>query len=124
MNGEIDLKGSDSQSRVGLAILLIMLGLITEMVALGIGSYLGVLNGEYWSETKAARDSAAAGSDLLSTGGTIVAVATWLEPLKFVGVAFFFAGIAFALSGIVPRVQARAQAMATAIEQHNAPHTK
>ncbi len=86
-----------------------------EMAVLGIGAFLGLSAGDFWGSTKAARDSAAAGSTLLVTGGRVAAVSAWLEPFKFVGLALFFAGIGVALSAIIPRIELRAQAMATVI---------
>ncbi|MCH7608362.1 MAG: hypothetical protein IIC94_07340, partial [Chloroflexi bacterium] len=42
-----------------------------------------------------------AGSELLRQLGTVNAVATWLAPFKFVGMALLFSGIAVALLTIV-----------------------
>ena len=114
---EIKDRARTSQRRIPLVYALILAGLMVEMAVLGIGAFLGVSAGEFWGSTKAARDSAAAGSTLLAQGGTIAAVSTWLEPFKFVGIALFFTGIAVALSTIIPRIQLRAQAMATVIPQ-------
>ena len=114
---EIKGRARTSQKRIQLVYGLILAGLMVEMAALGIGAYLGISAGEYWGSTKAARDSAAAGSTLLAQGGTTAAVSTWLEPFKFAGLALFFTGIAVALSAIIPRIQLRAQAMAIVIPQ-------
>ena len=103
------------QRRIGLASGLIMAGLMVEMAVLGIGAWLGVSAGEYWGATKASRDTAAVGSGLLVDIGTISAVTAWLTPLKFVGLALFFAGIATVLSAIIPRIELRANALATVL---------
>ncbi len=101
--------------RVYIALALILTGLMIEMAALLIGAILGVQAGDYYSNTKAVRDAAPAGSRLLADIGGISAVSTWLEPLRFVGFATFFAGIVAALSAIVPRIQLRAATLAAAI---------
>ena len=85
------------------------------MAVLGVGAWLGVSAAEYWGTAKATRDSAAAGTGLLAQGGSIAAVSTLLEPLKFVGLALFFARIGVVLSAIVPRIRLRAYAMATVL---------
>ena len=103
------------QKRISLVYALILAGVMVEMAVLGIGAWLGISAGDFWGSTKAARDGATAGSALLVTGGRVAAISTWLEPFKFVGIALFFGGISGALSAIIPRIQLRAQAMATVI---------
>ena len=112
---EIKQQAATPHRHIQLVYALILGGLMVEMAVLGIGAWLGVQAGEYWGSTKAARDSAAVGDDLLVQIGRISAISTWLEPFRFVGLALFFAGIGVALSAIIPRIRLRAETMATVI---------
>ena len=94
---------------------LLIAGVMIEMVALVVGIALGVSTGDYFSETKATRDAATAGSGLLSQIGTINAVNAWLEPLKFLGFATLFAAIAVSLAVVIKNLQLRADAFAAAL---------
>lgn len=120
---ELRTEADKPQARVRLVYALIGAGLMIEMAVLVIGVALGVVSGEYWSATKAARDSAAAGSGLLAQIGSVSAVSTWLEPFKFVGIALFFTGIVTALFSIVPRIRLRAAALATVLPIATQPKT-
>ena len=120
---ELRTEAERPHARVRLVYALLGAGLMIEMAALAVGIALGGLSGEYWGTAKLARDSAAAGSDLLAQIGSVSAVSMWLEPFKFVGVALFFAGIVTALASIVPRIRLRAAALATVLPiatQHKA----
>jgi hypothetical protein len=85
------------------------------MIVLVVGITLGVLADDYYSNTKAVRDAGEAG--LLSDLGTIMAVPAWLEPLKFLGFATFFAGISVVLAIIIKTLQTRGQAMELVLPQ-------
>lgn len=97
------------------AYMLIAMALMIEMVVLIVGITLGVLADDYYSNTKAVRDASEAG--LLSDLGTIMAIPAWLEPLKFLGLGTFFAGIAVVLAIIIKTIQTRGQAMELALPQ-------
>ena len=85
------------------------------MIVLVVGITLGVLADDYYSNTKAVRDAGEAG--WLSDRGTIMAVSAWLEPLKFLGLATFFAGISVVLAIIIKTLQTRGQAMELVLHQ-------
>ncbi|MBT5318577.1 MAG: hypothetical protein HOL45_01585, partial [Chloroflexi bacterium] len=85
------------------------------MVVFIVGITVGVLANDYYSNTKGLRDAGEAG--LLSDLGTIQAIPAWLEPLKFLGVATFFAGISVVLAIIIKTLQTRGQAMELALPQ-------
>ena len=72
--------------------------------------WLATQANDYWGHSIAAElNTAAAGSELLNDLSTIEAIKAWLTPLKFVGMAFLFTGIALGLATIVQvlRFQAR-----------------
>jgi len=85
------------------------------MIVLVVGITLGVLADDYYSNTKAVRDAGEAG--WLSDCGTIMAVSAWLEPLKFLSLATFFAGISVVLAIIIKTLQTRGQAMELVLPQ-------
>ena len=95
------------------AYLLIAAALMIEMIVLGVGITVAFLADDYYGNTKAIRDADEAG--LLSDLGTIKAIGGWLEPLKFLGFATFFAGIAVVLAIIIKTLQTRGQAMELAL---------
>lgn len=95
------------------AYLLIAAALMIEMIVLGVGITVAFLADDYYGNTKAIRDADEAG--LLSDLGTIKAIGGWLEPLKFLGFATFFAGIAVVLAITVKTLQTRGQAMELAL---------
>jgi hypothetical protein len=96
--------------------ILTILGWILIMLALIIG--LVVLTptavNYFGANSKEARDAAEAGSQLLSQIGLLASIPLWLEPLTFLGVAFFICGIALEFSVIPSLVKMRGDAMAKA----------
>jgi len=117
MLAKIRGEGIKPLPQVKLIYMLLMLALIIEMVALGIGAVLGLINGDYLANTKAARDAAAGGSSILTQLGQVKAVGTWLLPFQFLGFAVFFAAIGLALSSIMPRIQLRGEVMAEGLRE-------
>ena len=117
MLAKIRGEGIKPLPQVKLIYMLIMLALVIEMVALGIGAVLGLINGDYLANTKAARDAAAGGSSILTQFGQMNAVSVWLLPFQFLGLAVFFAAIGLALSSIIPRIQLRGQVMAEGLRE-------
>ena len=97
------------------AYLLIATALMIEMVVLIVGIIAGVLADDYYGNTKALRDAGGAG--LLSDLSDIRSIPGWLEPLKFVGLATFFGGIAWVLAITIKTLQTRGQAMELALPQ-------
>jgi hypothetical protein len=70
---------------------------------------------DYWgSNSKEVRDAAAVGSDLLRQLSILATIPRWLEPLTFLGVAFFICGIALEFSVIPNLIKNRGEAMAKA----------
>ena len=112
---DISRQAQGQHTGVRLVVVLLVTGVMIEMVALIVGIALGVSTGDYFSETKASRDAAAAGSGLLSQIGTISAVKAWLVPLQFLGVATLFAGIAASLAVIIKNLRLRGGAFAASL---------
>ena len=117
MVSEVKTEGIEPLRRINMVYLLILLGLSITMAAFVIGLVLSFISGDYYAESKAARDAAGAGSSLLADLGLVKAVEAWLLPIKFLGIATFFAGIGLALSAIIERIQLRGQVMAEGLRE-------
>ena len=96
--------------------ILTILGWILISLALIIG--LVVLTptavNYFGANSKAVRDAAEAGSQLLGQISILATIPLWLEPLTFLGVAFFICGIALEFSVIPSLVKMRGDSMAQA----------
>lgn len=93
--------------------LLTLIGWVLILIAFIVGAFnLAPLASDYFgSNDKAARDSAAAGSDLLGDLETLQVIPRWLLPLTFLGVASFMVGIALEFSMIPDLLDNRAEVM-------------
>lgn len=79
-----------------------MLGLMILVANFLIHVALAFIAHGYWNHSIATElNTAVAGSGLLADLQTLETYGTWLEPFKFLGVAFLLAGIALALYTIV-----------------------
>ncbi len=82
--------------------MLMMMGMMILVAAFAVSIWLATQSHDYWNNSIATvLNPASAGSDTLRDLGVIKATAAWLTPLKFVGMAFMFSGIALALVTIV-----------------------
>ena len=91
---------------VGLTI--VMIGAVTWVV-------LAVMSGDYYTNSKAVRDAADAGSGVLSQLGSIEAVKDWVLPFAFLGLATYLLGFGFAFGNILRNVRLRGNTMAAAL---------
>ncbi len=79
-----------------------MAGMMILIAAVVVAIPTSALAYDFWNHAiKTELDAAAEGSALLANLGTITAIKFWLEPFKFVGLAFLFTGIGLALATIV-----------------------
>ena len=76
---------------------------------------LAVMTGDFFSNSKAIRDAAVAGSGILSQQGSIEAVKGWVLPFAFLGFATFIAGFGFAFVNILQNVRLRGNTMAAVL---------
>ena len=76
---------------------------------------LAVLAGDYYSNSKAVRDAAEAGSPVLSQLSTIQATKAWLLPLEILGIASFLFGFGFAFANILQNIRLRGNTLAAAL---------
>ena len=93
--------------------MLMMMGMMTLIATFGVSIWLGTVASDYWNHSIATElNTAAAGSDLLRDLGVLNSVTAWLVPLKFVGMALLFSGIALALVTIVSALRFQASRLA------------
>ena len=76
---------------------------------------LAVMTGDFFSNSKAIRDAAEAGSGILSQQGSIEAGKAWVLPFAFLGFATFIAGFGFAFGNILQNVRLRGNTMAAVL---------
>ena len=101
------------------------LWIVAMMIVMGAAVtliVLAVMTGDYFTNSKAARDAAEAGSGILSQQGSLEAVKGWVAPLAFVGLATFIAGFGFAFANILRNIKIRGGTMAAtlpALKQRN-----
>ena len=106
---EVGLKGI---LPLRLGAVFVVTGLMMVMIALIVELVLATTVGDYYSFSKATRDAAPAGSDLLRDLGLIGAVKTWILPFKFLGLATLIASFGLIFSVILRSVRLRAATMA------------
>ena len=111
----VKAKAKEPPSHMKIAGWLWVSGMAMVLAASVVWITLALIAGDYYSNAKAIRDAAPAGSDELSQLGTIQAVSAWVLPLGFVGLATFFVGFGFALNDILAKVRSPAEAMAAAL---------
>lgn len=95
-----------------LGAVLVVSGLMIVMIALIVELVLATTVGDYYSFSKATRDAAPAGGELLRDLGVIGAVKTWILPFKFLGLATLIASFGLIFSVILSSVRLRAATMA------------
>ena len=85
------------------------------MAAAVVWVVLAVMAGDYYTNGKAVRDAAVAGSGILSQQGSIEAVKDWVLPFAFVGLATYLLGFGFAFGNILRNVRLRGGTMAATL---------
>ncbi len=90
----------------GLWALSILMGLGIVVVAFLIGLWNSGLVAAYFSNPKAVREAAAAGSLIVGQKVTIESIFAWLPGFKFFGMGLLFSGITFVLANIINALRA------------------
>ena len=92
--------------------MLMMMGMMVLVVNFILDIWVATIAADYWNHSIATElNPASAGSDILRDLGLMNALNAWHEPLKFVGMAVLFSGIALALVTIVKTLQAQTKRM-------------
>ena len=85
------------------------------MIATVVWIVLALMTGDYFTNSKAVRDAAGAGSGILSQQGGIEAVKDWVLPFVFLGLGTYLLGFGFAFANILRNVRLRGNTMAAAL---------
>ena len=111
-NEELTEQDSQTSPQIKVAAGLWFLGVVIIAAVTVTWVVLAVLVGDYYSNTKAVRDSAAAGSALISDLQKIEATKAWLMPLPILGVSTFLLGFGFAFANIMKNTWLQGSAVA------------
>ena len=76
---------------------------------------LAVVANDYYSNSKAVRDAAEAGSGVLLQLSSVQATKAWLMPLEILGIATFLFGFGFAFANILANIRLRGGTMAAVL---------
>ncbi|MBE0447405.1 MAG: hypothetical protein IBX64_04800 [Actinobacteria bacterium] len=80
---------------------LIVVGLLIVLFSLGYGIYTSTLVADYFSNSKAVREAAGPGSQIVNQQVFFESTFAWLPGFKFFGMGLLFAGIVAALAIII-----------------------
>lgn len=114
-NEELRAQAQRTAPHIKIAGGLWVVALMIVMVAAVTWIVVAAMTGDYFTNSKVARDAAEAGSGLLSQQGSIEAVKDWVLPFAFVGLGTFLLGFGFAFANILRNVRLRGNTMAAAL---------
>ena len=114
-DNELKAQARRSSPTIKIAAGLWVLGIMIIMAATITWIILAVLANDYFSNSKAVRDAAEAGSSVLGNLGTIHSIKAWLLPLDVLGLATFLFGFGFAFANILENVRLRGNTMAAVL---------
>ena len=114
-NQELRAQAKRTAPQIKVAAGLWVLGMMIIAAATVAWVVLAVVAGDYYSNSKAVRDAAVAGSALLSDLQNIETTKAWLMPLPILGVSAFLLGFGFAFANILKNIQLRGNTMAAVL---------
>ncbi len=114
-NEELRAQARRSAPQIKIAAGIWIAGMMIIAAITVIWIVLASVAGDYYSNTKAVRDAAEAGSGVLSQLSNIQATKAWLLPLDILGIATFLFGFGFAFASILKNVRLRGATMAAVL---------
>ncbi len=111
-NEELRAQARTSAPQIKIAAGIWVTGMMIIAAVTIIWVVLAVVSNDYYSNSKAVRDAAEAGSGVLSQLSSIQATKAWLLPLEILGIATFLFGFGFAFANILANVRLRGGTMA------------
>ena len=114
-NAQLRAQARESAPYIKVAGVLWVVASMIVMIAAVTWLVLAAMAGDYYTNGKAVRDAAEAGSGVLSQLGSIEAVKDWVLPFAFVSLATFLLGFGFAFANIMRNVRLRGNTMAAAL---------
>ncbi len=111
-NEELRAQARKTAPQIIIAMGIWVAGMMIIVAITVIWVVLAVVASDYYSNSKAVRDAAEAGSGVLSQLGSIQATKAWLLPLEILGIAAFLSGFGFAFANIWANIRLRGNTMA------------
>ncbi len=116
-NNEMRSQANTTSPLIKIAGLFWLAAFMVVMIAAIVFIVLAATSGDYYSNSKAARDAAEVGGGILNQLGNLKATGTWVLPFTFLGFATFIAGFGFAFANILKNIRLRANTMAAALPE-------
>ncbi len=114
-NDELRAQARQSAPQIKIAAGIWIGGMMIIVAITVIWIVLAGLAGDYYSNSKAVRDAAEAGSPVLSQLSIIQATKAWLLPLEILGIASFLMGFGFAFANILQYIRLRGNTLAAVL---------
>ncbi len=114
-NEELRAQARTSAPQIKVAAGIWVIGMMIIAAVTIIWVVLAVVANDYYSNSKAVRDAAEAGSGVLSQLSSIQATKAWLLPLEILGIATFLFGFGFAFANILKNIRLRGGTMAAVL---------
>ncbi len=111
-NEELRAQARTSTPQIKVAAGIWVAGMMIIVAITVIWVVLAVVSNDYYSNSKAVRDAAEAGSGVLAQLRNIQAIQAWLLPLEILGIATFLFGFGFAFANILKNIRLRGGTMA------------
>ena len=123
-NQELRVQAQKSAPQIKIAGVLWVVAMMTIMAITITWVVISVAwAGDYYSYSKAVRDSAEAGSGVLSTLASIQTTKAWVMPLQVLGLGTFLLGFGFAFANILQNVRLRGNTMAAVLPAMKEPRS-
>ena len=114
-NEELRSQAQQSAPQIKIAAGIWIGGMMIIVAITVIWIVLAGLAGDYYSNSKAVRDAAEAGSPVLSQLSNIQTTKAWLLPLEILGIASFLMGFGFAFANILQYIRLRGNTLAAVL---------
>ena len=114
-NDELRAQARQSAPQIKIAAGIWIGGMMIIVAITVVWIVLAGLAGDYYSNSKAVRDAAEAGSAVLSQLSAIQATKAWLLPLEILGIASFLMGFGFAFANILQYIRLRGNTLAAGL---------
>ena len=114
-NEELRAQARITAPQIKIAMGIWVAGMMIIVAITVIWVVLAVVASDYYSNSKAVRDAAEAGSPVLSQLSIIQATKAWLLPLEILGIASFLMGFGFAFANILQYIRLRGNTLAAVL---------
>ncbi len=114
-NEDLRAQARKTAPQIKIAMGIWLAGMMIIVAITVIWVVLAVVANDYYSNSKAVRDAAEAGSGVLAQLRNIQTIQAWLLPLEILGIATFLFGFGFAFANILANVRLRGGTMAAVL---------